>query len=87
MQYFEQDDPDLYMTKVKYILENDVNDMDLVFAEEESRNSQLEKVIFNHRLIIYSSLNVYNVTKSSHLVPYMKCNNEKMPFFVLVCNI
>ncbi len=35
MQYFESDDPDLYTTKIQYILENDVTDFDLVFAEEE----------------------------------------------------
>jgi hypothetical protein len=34
-QYFESDDPDLYTTKIQYILENDVTDLDLVFAEEE----------------------------------------------------
>ena len=34
-QYFETDDPSLYTTKVQYILENDVTDLDMVFAEEE----------------------------------------------------
>ena len=35
LQYFESDDPDLYTTKVQYILENDVTDLGLIFAEEE----------------------------------------------------
>ena len=34
-QYFESDNPELYTTKVQYITENDVTDLDLVFAEEE----------------------------------------------------
>lgn len=34
-KYFEQDDPELYLRKVKFILENDVEDMDLTFSEEE----------------------------------------------------
>lgn len=34
-KYFEQDDPDLYVSKIKYILENDVEDMELNFSEEE----------------------------------------------------
>lgn len=35
VQYFESDDPDLWVSKVKYIMENDVTDLELVFAEEE----------------------------------------------------
>lgn len=38
-KYFEQDDPDLYVSKIKYILENDVDDMELYFTEEEYTNS------------------------------------------------
>ena len=34
LQYFETDDPELYTTKIKYIKENDVSDLELVFAEE-----------------------------------------------------
>ncbi|ODN02096.1 Apoptosis-resistant E3 ubiquitin protein ligase 1, partial [Orchesella cincta] len=34
-KYFEQDDPELYIRKVKFILENDVEEMDLSFTEEE----------------------------------------------------
>lgn len=44
-QYFEQDDPDLYLSKVKYILDHDVEDMDLFFVEEEyDKTGQLLKV-------------------------------------------
>lgn len=35
LQHFESDDPDLYTTKIQYILENDVTDLDLKFVEEE----------------------------------------------------
>lgn len=34
-KYFEHDDPPLFLSKIKYIEENDVSDMELVFAEEE----------------------------------------------------
>ncbi|CAH0777685.1 unnamed protein product [Bemisia tabaci] len=44
--YFEQDDPDLYLTKVKYILEHDVNDMDLYFTEEDyDQSGQLVQLL------------------------------------------
>lgn len=49
LQYFEQDDPDLYLTKVKYILEHDVEDMDLYFVEEDyDQSGQLTKVKLTH---------------------------------------
>lgn len=46
MQYFEQDDPELFMTKVKYLLENDVAPMELTFTEDEysQSNGKLLKV-------------------------------------------
>ena len=34
-QYFETDDAELYKSKIKYIEENDINDMELTFSEEE----------------------------------------------------
>ncbi len=44
-QYFSTDDPDLYITKIQYIRENDVTDLGVVFAEEEfdkdGRNPQV----------------------------------------------
>ena len=45
LQYFEQDDPDLYVTKIRFIEENDVEDMDLTFQEEEYRDGRLDKVM------------------------------------------
>ena len=44
LQHFEQDDPELYLTKIRYIEENDVNDMELTFSEEEYEGSTLSKV-------------------------------------------
>ena len=46
MQNFESDDPDLYVNKVLYLLNQDVTDMDVYFVDEEynSRGS-LSKVI------------------------------------------
>ena len=35
LQYFESDDPDLYRTKIQYIRDNDVSDLELLFADEE----------------------------------------------------
>ena len=34
-KYFEHDDPPLFLTKIKYIEENDVSDMELTFSEDE----------------------------------------------------
>lgn len=49
MQYFEQDDPDLYLSKVKYILETDFDHSDsleLYFIEEVYDNcGQLVKTV------------------------------------------
>ncbi|KAK5916667.1 hypothetical protein CgunFtcFv8_011629 [Champsocephalus gunnari] len=45
-KYFETDDQEFYKAKVCFILNNDVSDMDLVFAEEKySKSGQLEKVV------------------------------------------
>lgn len=44
-KYFETDDQEFYKTKVCFILNNDVSEMDLVFAEEKyNKSGQLEKV-------------------------------------------
>ncbi|KAJ8308581.1 hypothetical protein KUTeg_013455 [Tegillarca granosa] len=44
--YFEADDPELYKTKVRYIDENPIDDMELTFSEEEySPEGQLLKVV------------------------------------------
>ncbi|KAF7251593.1 Apoptosis-resistant E3 ubiquitin protein ligase 1 [Varanus komodoensis] len=45
-KYFETDDPEFYKSKVCFILNNDVSEMELVFAEEKySKLGQLEKVV------------------------------------------
>ncbi|XP_046663989.1 apoptosis-resistant E3 ubiquitin protein ligase 1 [Homalodisca vitripennis] len=45
-KYFEQDDPDLYLSKVKYILDHDVEDMELYFVEEDYDHlGQLTKLV------------------------------------------
>uniref|UniRef100_A0A8C1Y3N1 HECT-type E3 ubiquitin transferase n=1 Tax=Cyprinus carpio TaxID=7962 RepID=A0A8C1Y3N1_CYPCA len=45
-KYFETDDEEFYKTKVCFILNNDVSEMDLVFAEEKySKSGHLEKVV------------------------------------------
>ncbi|ESO94312.1 hypothetical protein LOTGIDRAFT_215855 [Lottia gigantea] len=44
-KYFESDDPELYKTKIKFIEDNDINDMDLTFSEDEYINGQLTKII------------------------------------------
>lgn len=44
-QYFQSDDPDLYLSKIKYILQQDVSGMELYFTDEEyDQNGQLLKV-------------------------------------------
>ncbi|EDV21645.1 uncharacterized protein TRIADDRAFT_64220 [Trichoplax adhaerens] len=44
--YFSSDDPELYKTKIKYILDNDVTELNLTFAEEEySSSGNVVKVV------------------------------------------
>ncbi|CAG5108850.1 Similar to AREL1: Apoptosis-resistant E3 ubiquitin protein ligase 1 (Homo sapiens) [Cotesia congregata] len=65
-KYFEQDDPDLYLSKVKYILENDVEEMELFFVEEEyDKDGQLTKVA--ELIPGGSKLRVTNDTKLRYL--------------------
>eukprot|EP00118_Oscarella_pearsei_P000174 m.4369 g.4369 ORF g.4369 m.4369 type:complete len:1002 (+) comp10615_c0_seq2:6-3011(+) len=40
--HFESDDPEFFVTKVKYVKENDVEDLDLVFAEDVYTDGKLE---------------------------------------------
>lgn len=45
-KHFENDDPELYKTKIRYIIENDVSDFDLYFSEEEySASGKLTQVV------------------------------------------
>ncbi|XP_049833521.1 apoptosis-resistant E3 ubiquitin protein ligase 1 isoform X2 [Schistocerca gregaria] len=65
-KYFEQDDPDLYLSKVKYILDNDVEEMELYFVEEEyDRTGQLTKVV--ELIPGGSKIHVRNDTKHQYL--------------------
>nr|CAI9703826.1 unnamed protein product [Rangifer tarandus platyrhynchus] len=42
---FETDDPEFYKSKVCFILNNDMSEMELVFAEEKfNKSDQLDKV-------------------------------------------
>jgi hypothetical protein len=44
--FFETDDPDLYVSKIEYLKDNDAEDLELVFAEEEyNENGQVSKVV------------------------------------------
>ncbi|KAF7994519.1 hypothetical protein HCN44_003991 [Aphidius gifuensis] len=65
-KYFEQDDPDLYLSKVKYILENDVEEMELYFVEEEyDKDGQLLNIA--ELINCGSKIRVTNDTKLRYL--------------------
>lgn len=65
-KYFEQDDPDLYLSKIKYIEEHDVDGMDLYFVEEEyCSNGQLIKTV--ELIPNGSKIKVQNSTKEQYL--------------------
>lgn len=78
-QYFETDDQEFYKTKVCFILNNDVSEMDLVFAEEKySKSGQLEKVrqrfgkehpppFFFIADVISQAIRAVNLTKRDHI--------------------
>ena len=44
VQYFEQDDAELYVSKIKFILENDVTELQLTFTQEVYRDGKLSQV-------------------------------------------
>ncbi|XP_070180625.1 apoptosis-resistant E3 ubiquitin protein ligase 1-like [Littorina saxatilis] len=45
-KYFETDDPELYTTKIKFIEDNDIEDMELTFTEEEyNERGQLVRTV------------------------------------------
>ncbi|KAH9406533.1 Apoptosis-resistant E3 ubiquitin protein ligase 1 [Tyrophagus putrescentiae] len=44
-RYFDKDDPELYVQKIKFILENDVSLLDLFFVEEEYESGKLVRTI------------------------------------------
>ena len=60
-QHFETDDPEYFTTKISYIENNDVDDMELTFAEEVySAQGQLVKV---RKFFAYSLSNKLCVSK------------------------
>lgn len=62
------DDTELYKTKVKYILENDIEDMDLTFSDEEySPEGHLVKVSFV----------TFSFNKSLHQIKYISKSASK----------
>ncbi|XP_059055440.1 apoptosis-resistant E3 ubiquitin protein ligase 1 [Achroia grisella] len=69
-KYFEQDDPELYLTKIKYVLETDLDAADagaeLYFAEEEYDDAG--RLVATHHLVPDgASIRVSNATKLSYL--------------------
>ncbi|OWF42185.1 apoptosis-resistant E3 ubiquitin protein ligase 1-like [Mizuhopecten yessoensis] len=44
-KYFETDDPELFKTKVRFIEDNDIDDMELTFSEEEYLDGQLQRLV------------------------------------------
>ncbi|XP_054264411.1 apoptosis-resistant E3 ubiquitin protein ligase 1-like [Macrosteles quadrilineatus] len=65
-KYFEQDDPDLYLSKIKYILEHDVEDMELYFVEEDYDHlGQLTKIV--ELIPNGAATRVHNTTKHQYL--------------------
>jgi len=61
-QHFEQDDPELYLRKIKFILDNDVDGMELTFSEEEyDHTGKLVKV---HKL----SYNIFRILTGNDLM-------------------
>ncbi len=55
-KYFEQDDPPLFLSKIKYIEEHDVTDMELMFVEDEyDEQGKLLRVCLFKNLIPPSS--------------------------------
>ncbi|XP_044254864.1 apoptosis-resistant E3 ubiquitin protein ligase 1 isoform X1 [Tribolium madens] len=67
-KYFEQDDPDLYLSKIKYLLENDIDQIDteLYFVEEQYDTSgQLLKTV--ELIPNGSKIRVRNATKLQYL--------------------
>ncbi|KAK2721657.1 hypothetical protein QYM36_003828 [Artemia franciscana] len=44
-KFFEYDDPELYVSKIKYILNSSVNNLDLTFTEEEFENLNNGKLV------------------------------------------
>lgn len=50
-RYFEHDDPDLYVSKVKYILENNITNMEEFCFVEEEYDEATGRLVCSHELI------------------------------------
>lgn len=81
-QYFEQDDPDLYLSKIKYILDTDLDTTDsleVYFVEEVyDVSGQLTKTI--ELIPNGSKVRVTNATKNQYLDALAQqrlCNNVR----------
>ncbi|XP_057672258.1 apoptosis-resistant E3 ubiquitin protein ligase 1 isoform X1 [Diorhabda carinulata] len=67
-KYFEQDDPDLYLSKIKYLLDHNIDEIDteLYFVEEQyDSNGQLVKTV--ELVPNGSKIKVVNSTKQHYL--------------------
>ena len=84
-QYFESDDPELYTSKVQYIRENDVSDLELVFAEEEFSDDGTAEVSGGHshththtHTHTHIHTHTYTHTHNLEVVPLVEGGEEKM---------
>ena len=67
LQYFETDDPELYTTKIKYIKENDVSDLELVFAEEVfSTSANADPEVGKYAVCVYYTCICLNLQNCAH---------------------
>ncbi|XP_310176.3 apoptosis-resistant E3 ubiquitin protein ligase 1 isoform X2 [Anopheles gambiae] len=81
-KYFEQDDPDLYLSKIKYILETDLDtseNLELYFVEEMyDQSGQLQKTV--ELIPNGAKVRVTNATKNQYLDALAQqrlCNNVR----------
>ncbi|XP_058121974.1 apoptosis-resistant E3 ubiquitin protein ligase 1 isoform X1 [Anopheles ziemanni] len=81
-KYFEQDDPDLYLSKIKYILDTDLDtseNLELYFVEEMyDQSGQLQKTV--ELIPNGAKVRVTNATKNQYLDALAQqrlCNNVR----------
>lgn len=79
LQHFESDDPELYKTKIRYILENDVSDFDLYFAEEEYSSSGKLTQVSYRKSDLLALINFGKLSKS----PQYNCTKVVTQFLVV----
>lgn len=67
-KYFEQDDPDLYLSKVKYILDTDIDEIDMEIYFTEDHYDSSGQLLRSVELIPSGSkIRVTNMTKHQYL--------------------